>query len=272
MQNLITLKLIEMKKISLWGKNNPWKARIIIAVSHLLLTGMAIGLGIQSYLDDVRVSREMIEAFIIIFILAYFLYPIRGMKKGIFTHTYIRQKKHDFILAFSTFLFIGGATNQYAYEPLAVSDAQLHVVPVVYRLKEQQKAPSSIAAKKDFRMALKSYVKDIKLQVKEMKRKKNNGLSLPEGNYSKGGLVAAKVLLFLLTLSLAFFLFVGVASLACTLSCNGQEGAAVLVFIGGLSLIIFLMIISIRGIVRMGKPKKDRIIPSPEPVIPEVNG
>ncbi|MBK7561177.1 MAG: hypothetical protein IPI68_06545 [Chitinophagaceae bacterium] len=48
-----------------------------------------------------------------------------------------------------------------------------------------------------------------------------------------------------------------VASLACTLSCGGSEGAAVLVMVGGAGLVAFLLFIAIRAILgKKEKPKK----------------
>jgi len=48
-----------------------------------------------------------------------------------------------------------------------------------------------------------------------------------------------------------------VGALACELSCNGSEGAALLVGIGGTALIIFLLIITIRAIKRGKKEPKE---------------
>jgi hypothetical protein len=57
-----------------------------------------------------------------------------------------------------------------------------------------------------------------------------------------------------------------VAALACSLSCNGSDAAALIVGIGGAALVAFLLIIAIRAIT--GKKKK-KVIIQDQPEKPE---
>jgi hypothetical protein len=47
----------------------------------------------------------------------------------------------------------------------------------------------------------------------------------------------------------------GVAALSCSLSCSGQAGASALVAIFGTALVIFLLVLAIRGINKEFNPK-----------------
>jgi hypothetical protein len=67
----------------------------------------------------------------------------------------------------------------------------------------------------------------------------------------------AKTLLTILSVIVAIGLLYLVAALSCSLSCNGSDAAAVLVGVGGTALVIFLVIIVIRGI--YGKHKKKKL-------------
>src|SRR5687768_5763666 len=103
-----------MKKISFWSKNNPVKARIIIGISHLLIIMIAIFLGINSYVEDVRFSKTGLLLLATVFMVAYLLYPRKGIKEGLFKYSYRRRVKHDIVMLISfTFVLVIGV-NQFA--------------------------------------------------------------------------------------------------------------------------------------------------------------
>jgi hypothetical protein len=81
--------------------------------------------------------------------------------------------------------------------------------------------------------------KERKNLLKEQVRSIKKADTLSEGG--KAGLIVLSVLVAIGLLAL-------VAGLACNLSCNGSEGAAALVGIGGTALIIFLLFLVIKGI------------------------
>ena len=62
---------------------------------------------------------------------------------------------------------------------------------------------------------------------------------------------------------LALILAYGVAALACSLSCAGSDAAAVIVAVLGLTGIVFLTIVLIRGILRKSKKEKETKPESP---------
>jgi hypothetical protein len=90
----------------------------------------------------------------------------------------------------------------------------------------------------------------LKVQVRAIKQTED---------ISKGGQIALIVLSCLVALGLVLL----VASLACELSCNGSEGAAVIVGLLGTGLIVFLLVLAIRAITGR-KRKAKKMEPEPE--------
>jgi hypothetical protein len=64
-----------------------------------------------------------------------------------------------------------------------------------------------------------------------------------------------KIALIILSVLVALGLILLVAALACSLSCGGSSGAAILVGLGGTGLVILLLTLAIKGI--NGKKKKE---------------
>ena len=89
---------------------------------------------------------------------------------------------------------------------------------------------------KQHRQTLKAEVKAI---VGQMKTQKVTG---------------EQVLLIILTILLALLLLYGVAALSCSIACSGADGLAVLVFLLGLGLIVWLTVALIKKISRRGLP------------------
>jgi len=83
-----------MKTLSFFAKNNPLKARYILAFAHVLVWLIAIFLGVYLFLHDLPIPFWVGIVFAHLFFLAYFLYPYRDHKKGLFKYSYFRQKSH----------------------------------------------------------------------------------------------------------------------------------------------------------------------------------
>jgi hypothetical protein len=253
-----------MRKVSVWGKNNPWKARIILAITHVILSMMAILLGLQAFFNDIQFTNSMMVVVLNVYLSAYLFYPIQGYREGLFRFTYIRQKKHDAVIVLTTFFILVGWVTQFAFEPLSKEEPQVMVIPIVLKLNEPIQANSTMSNRKDIRENLKTLRNSINVQEKEWKMEKRIGLISPDTTHTRNPLtIAAKAFLILFTLLLAGGLIGGVFSLSCSLFCSGHEIAAWIVAIGGFTLTIFLTIIAIRGIVRSGKSRKKKIAQSP---------
>ena len=230
-----------MKKLSIWGKNNPRKARIIIALSHVLLVVSAFFLGLLTFVYDLALPIWLPIVLAHLFFVAYLLYPDKQAKKGVFAHSYLRQKTTDFVLTITYILAIAAGLNQWAFAPTSGT------IPVEAKgiLMAQKIKPTEEAAghKKSKFSALKTPFQELKSQLKTLRDEfKAAG--------DKEGAKGTKILLFLLTFVVALGLAWLVAALACNISCSGQEGLAWVALILGLAGVVWLTIISVKAISR----------------------
>jgi len=240
-----------MRKLSFWARHHKQAARLIIILSFILLTLITYYSG--TWLNDLGVMLP--ETTLLIAVLFYFagviVYPHRsGFHKRATTKSfYNRQKTGDFLLAASTFgmiVCISNNSNPAAtYFPFlqAATNAKstLPGDSTVKNYKSFLKFSSSMKNEEGKMLKWKERKKLLKEQVNGIKR---------STELSKGEKTALIILSVLVALGLIFL----VTSLACSLSCNGAEGAAILVGIGGTAVVIFLLVLAIRGIT--GKKKK----------------
>ena len=252
-----------MKKISHWAKNHKKLSRLIIVVSFIILTALGIITGILLSDIGVAISAAALFLFVAIYFAAVFAYPAKSLKGNKLSASafYIRQKNCDFLLVASTFCMIVFFSNQpdkiFSFSiPLNATAPATSSLPGDSTIKTYKTVAAFSASLKDENgksLKWKEKKKLLKEQIRAIKKDpgKSNG---------------AKVGLIILSVLVAIGLFYGVASLACTLSCGGSEGAAVVVMIGGTAVIIFLLIIAIRAIVgRKKKPKQPKQDPD-EPI------
>ncbi len=243
-----------MKKISLWAKSHQWPARFIIILGFILLTIAGIIAGML--LDDLNVTlpAAALSVFIIIYFMGILFYPSKSEKRKLMAaRYYVKQKTCDFLLAATTFFMIICISNdrfrsiQY-FPALQAATASKPTFPTDSTAKTYKSIAAFSASLKDENgksLKWKEKKKLLKEQVRAIKK---------SDEMSKG----AKVALIILSVIVALGLLYAVAALACGLSCNGSEAAAVVVGIGGAALVIFLLILVIRGIT--GKRKKKAII------------
>lgn len=96
-------------------------------------------------------------------------------------------------------------------------------------------------------------VKEFRHQLKAYSRAEKQG----------AGTTVLKIFLILLAIVAAVGLLYLVASLACTISCNGADALALVVAIVGATGVVLLFIVALKAILRIGKHKKN------PPVVPE---
>lgn len=238
-----------MKKLSIWGKRNPVLARLIIVLCHVIVISLGITFGIFTFFEEFQIPKEFLLLLIIIFSCAYLFYPNRKVKNWLFQYSWSKRFKHDIIMALCYFSILAISVNQFAFQPLVqvisqpevrLMSANPWVTPVIYSKKE---------IKKESRSKIRLGKAEIKKQIKAFKA---------EWKEQTDKQVPLKILLILLTLVLAAGAFAAVGSLSCQLSCGGQEGAAIIVAVGGTAAIIVLSVIAIRAIVRIGKAPKNK--------------
>lgn len=240
-----------MKKLSSWASHHKWPARIMLVVSLQLLNITGIITGVL--LKDLGIFLPAFSFLIItiVFFSGLFFYPKKQEKHfyapGSF---YRRQKICDGLLAASAFCMFLCISNdrtpfktyfaQYsaasASVPSSFKDSSHNAFRMMVSFARSMKDENGKMLKwKERKKLLKEQVKQIK-QSTEL---------------SSGAKTALTILCVLVAIGLIFLAL----SLACDLSCNGHDGAAVLVVVGGTALVIFLFIIAIRAIYP-GKRKK----------------
>ena len=239
-----------MKKYSIWSARNPEAARMIIAFCHIMLIALSIVFGIVTYFEDIKISNRFSLVMVLAFSLAYLLYPNRKAKEGLYKYSWSRRIKHDFVMALSYSCILVAGINQFSFQPLNTSAQDYPVRLMSVNPQIASEVHSHKEVRKENKLQVKSIKAEIKKQLKSMKAewKANN----PNKSF-------LKIMLILLILSLAILLWSGIASLACSLSCGGQEGAAIIVFVVGTAAVILLMVIAIRATVRIGQPPVQRI-------------
>jgi cbb3-type cytochrome oxidase subunit 3 len=235
-----------MKNLSYWAATNPWKARIIIAVSHILI--LFLGWYTGAALNEMEIFLPavfLLVLFILLYLITVFVYPSKQEKQVLGSKKfYIKQKLCDFSLTACAWVMIACIANDkkmrtgffnYAsassIETIITKNAKPTAAEILESLKYRDKSTLTKEEKrilrKEFNVQLKKYVK-----------------AKITGN-SKAGDEAG---LIILSIVLALGLLYLVGALACTLSCNGSDAAAIVVALLGTAAIVIGLIFVIRGI------------------------
>ncbi len=227
-----------MRKLSLWAKHHPVLARIIIVASRILLFLIAFFLGKQLPASGIGLSPLWIYFFIGLFFIAGATYP---RKRSSFN--YLKRKLYDFTVAACGFFIMFSLVAQLDKPFYATVQATVPADP----------SPYKYAAAKNLIEQFQKGEK-IKFNGKEKRiiRKEFNYQLLQYGKAKIMGekADAEQVALIILACIAAVGLLYLVMALACTLSCNGSDAAAVIVAILGLAGIIWGLIAVIRAINR----------------------
>jgi uncharacterized membrane protein HdeD (DUF308 family) len=233
-----------MRKLSFWAKNHPSSARIVIVIAHILLIILGITLGNQFSRAGTQFSPLWIYFFILLFITISILYPFKETPRRT-KWFYAKQKSCDFIAALCGFCLVFCLTNQ-----LNQPDTLFGRANAVVSLKDPlYKNPAAEKILNDFKNGEKTVFskkekriikEEFKYQLKQYAKAKLTG------NKERGDQVGLIILSCIAAVGLLFLL----ASLACTLSCNGSDAAAIIVFVIGTAAIIWGLIAVIRSIKR----------------------
>lgn len=244
---------MELKNISLWAKNNKYKAWVLIALFQLLMAGIAMASGLSFYLLNIAIPYWLIPLSFTAFGLAYVLYPSRRDRGGWLAYTYHRQKLADFSLLFSTAIIIATATYNFCVQPLQTSSTvgQVSAKFIVLGSEDHKAAEAPKLSKKELRKKFRKHRKEIKKQLKKFKKQWRT-------NKKKGekGDTFLKIALVLGVLLLTTVLGYLVAALACNLSCSGNGTAASIVLIVGWAATLGLAVFAIIRIFKKRKKEK----------------
>jgi hypothetical protein len=238
-----------MKKISTWGRQHKYAARIIIVLLFIVLTALGIITGSLSNALGIIISSWVFVITVGIYFIAVLIYPAQHLKKNRLSRAafYVRQKTCDIGLAASTFVMIIYFANQpgrifhYSQGVQSALGAEL-AAPKDSTVKHKTVAVFS-ASMKDAtgnNLKWKEKKKLLKAQIKAVRK----------SDLSRG----AKVALIILSVLVALGLLALIGALACELSCGGSEGAAILVLSLGSAAVLLLFLLVIKSIT--GKKRK----------------
>jgi hypothetical protein len=245
-----------MKKLSYWAKQNIWKARLIIITAHLLLIVLAWFTGKKFLSIGIELPGFMLYLFLFVYLAAVFTYPsLKRTARNKYGAFYYKQKACDFMLAASTFgmiLVLAGNKNLPAqlFQPLVGSTVSISTTEnktaaeilesLKYRDKSTLTRPEKRILKQEFKNQLKIYA-----------------AAKLSGNKKASGEAGLIILAIIAALGLLFL----VASLSCSLSCNGSDGAAIAVVLLGTAAIVLGLVFVIRGINKRSRRKIETLVP-----------
>lgn len=242
----------KMKKLSKWAKINPNLSRSIIAFSHLLVVINAVCFGTLLFIFNWGESKWLLAVVANLFFISYIFYPKKSKEKNQLRPSYIRQKAHDFSLVIFYSVVIAFGVNNFLIQNNY--DHNLVRQPTAKFIVHKPKSENPTTIRKNLKSKVKGKIKKLRKQIKYELRELKNELKKQN---DKGGVIALKILLTLLTIGVALLLGYLIAALACNLSCSGEEGLAWVVLILGWGGIIWLGIIAIKNIFRkIGQKKK----------------
>lgn len=228
-----------MRTISAWAFKNVWPSRFIIIASTLLLNCLGFFVGDALQLLHTALPLWAFYTAATIFGAVFLLYPD---KKGrhFFKSFYWYRKTCDLILCGTTFfLFVCLGNNP---QRLAGQGLTATLATTVSGIQPTEKKAGiqpllKKLSKKTWKRVLAQKIFKLRKEYKES----------TEGQ---------KVALIILSVFVALILIILVATLSCSISCSGADGAAILVAILGVSLITFLLIKVIKRI--NNGPKKPK--------------
>lgn len=239
-----------MRKISFWAKHHRLQAIASLVIIKLLLAVIAFYIG-STLLDlQIQIPFIVFVAATMVLLSAAFLYPSRhkGFSKK---HFYIRQKSSDFIIAACSFVMIGTLVNNNLPAPgtMALASNVSAITPTAEEiLASLQYRDKSTLTKKEKRILKQEFKKQLGVYA----------VAKVKGDKSGAG----KAGLIILTIIAALGLLYLVAALACSLSCNGSDFAALVVVLLGFGAVVWGTIVLIKRISR-GPQKKKEESPGP---------
>ena len=237
-----------MRKISLWAKHHRIQAIAFLVVIKLLLAVLAFYLGSVLLNLNVHIPFYVFIIALVALLIAAWLYPSRSRHSSISKNRfYAWQKSCDFLVATCSFVMIGTLVNTNLPIPGSAVSFASNVVTNTTPTAEEilaslQYRDKSTLTRQEKRILKEEFKKQLKIYA----------IAKIKGD--KGG--ASKTLPIILTIIAAVGLFFLVAAIACNLSCNGSDAAAVIVGVLGTALIIWGAVVLIKRI--SGGPKKDR--------------
>ncbi len=247
-----------MKNITFWAAKHRTAAIMIMIALHIILMINGIVAGKMLIEEGIVLNKFFLFTGILIFIIAYFFYPVRAGKDSlfkydldskIFKYSFLRHKFLDFLIAVSAFIMILYASNlNYSDKSSSIWFLQ-NVIASDYQSQKQSVANPANSKIVKLQLIKLDTQKNKKLRIVSLfKQKAKTKIKIVlKKNTPETNSFALKFALIIL-LSLAATL--GLAILACAVICNGFEALGVLIFLSGLTGLILLSVFLIKKIFR----------------------
>ena len=227
-----------MRELSFWAKHHPVNARLLIVVSRCLLLWIASFLGTEILRANISVSPLWIYFLVMLFLFICLVYPSKSSAAN-----YVRRKWCDLVVCISGFFMALCFLVQLQTPFYSTAQATVPLETPSYKYPEAQKLLEQFSSgeKTDFSRKEKRIIRrEFNYQLLRYAKAKLTGNKEESGN---AGLI-------ILACVAAVGLFFLVLSLACTLSCNGSDAAAIVVALLGTAGIIWGLIAVIHSLRR----------------------
>ena len=249
--SLFTFKNYCMYQLSIWARHHVWTTRFLFVLLYLLinLTGWLLGEQLASV--GIHLTQAAFYTGAALLLAGFFAYPAKNAKKE-FRRFYRFQKSCDAALITGTFILIVCLAQPQSLPPAWLSlstpaQATEVVTPATEKPAAQQK-------KSFFRKLANGAIQWLGIDKAIQKKVQKNWHRLQK-EY-KDSTQGEKIALIILSVLVAIALLGLLSALACNLSCNGSDGAAILVGVLGTGLIVFLLVKVIQRINRGPKSRR----------------
>lgn len=231
---MMTIFTKQARALSRWSKENKVKARSILVLAKM---GTCIGcfsLGDALYNSGFIVPELLRIPTLVVFASALAFYPSKYFASGFPAFSFLERKFYD-----ATIFAAGAIVMLYAGNRLDVSLHRGHLVQTTTHV--ALPADGFNLESKVISITKKEFMQRVKIILQDKPKE-----------LTKGTKAALTILAVLAGIALTF----GVTALSCSIACSGAEVASVLVFAGGMSLIILGLVSTIKSIHR--RPTKKR--------------
>ncbi len=234
-----------MRQISFWASKHVAYARMLIVVLKTTLYFLAAYAGLYLWNNGIIIPADLLYSIALcVFLSALAIYPNRAKRYFKSKFYYARQKTGDFLLPLCSFLVIACAVNNAgnsSYFPKTFASSIVSD-PTAAQILASGKTKAELS-KKEKRILTHEFKKQLKnyafAKMKNDQERANDSWKI--------------VLAVIALLGLTFLL----AALACNLSCNGSDGAAVIVGVLGLAGLIWAFVAFVNHVKRQRKQKAE---------------
>ena len=244
--------MTKFKQLSFWAREHKWASRFIIVFSFIIMNGLGIITGLSLSDLDVTLSTWFILLSVLTFGIGWLKYPHKKQvtDKIEKNRGYVFRKTCDAVLIGTTFMMFVYFGNR----QVTPFDTPVFAASAVTSFSLPKDSTKTYKSVEEFKKSLKDESgKPLKLKERKKLLKQQLKAIKKDKTTSRGDKVVLIIVCVLLALALAYI----VGAIACSLSCSGSEGAAVVVALLGLVGIGLLTFFVIRSIVRKSRKEKE---------------